>query len=276
MVFYNKDQFQEAGISDIPQTWNEFITDAKALQTAGYAPFTEDLDAYTDILIGDFAERAVTCQGIIDTVNDPSSKKWEDPKLAMMAEKVAELSSYLAEGTDGNLYPAGQQRVALGEVSMNLNGSWLPSELQDLTKPDFNWGVFAFPNLPDGAGSNTHIESGSQAIGINKASSYPDEAFELIRYIAGYDAQTAMTTDGNSPAARVDVSWQGPLADAYQAFKKADQSLPWACGLYDTGEIFGNVLIPNFKDLLFGKITPDEFIQKMTADQADFWASHEQ
>jgi hypothetical protein len=65
------------------------------------------------------------------------------------------------------------------------------------------------------------------------------------------------------------------LFDAYQAFKAADVSLPWACGLWDTGEIFSNVLLPNFTDLFVGKVTPEEFIANIAAAQADFWASRE-
>ena len=275
MVFYNKDQFEAAGIESAPQTWDEMLAAAESLRAVGYEPFTEDIDAYMDIIIGAFGERALTCEGIIETVNDPSGAAWNRPEALQMAQDVADFSAYLAPGTDGNLYPAGQQRVALGEVTMNLNGSWLPSELLELTGPDFNWGVFSFPNLPNGAGSNTHVESGSQALGINQASENPDVAFELLRYVSSYEAQSAIAKDAASPAARIDVPWEGPLFDAYQAFKAADVSLPWACGLWDTGEVFSNVLLPNFTDLFVGKITPEEFIANITAAQADFWASRE-
>ncbi len=277
MMFYNKAHFQDANITKIPATWDEFIAAAQALKDAGHAPFTEDLDAYTDIVISAFAERAVTCPGIVDAVNDPTGESWKnDPNLRLLAEKVAEFAPYLADGTEGNLYPAGQQQVALGDVTMNLNGSWLPSELGELTGPDFPWGQFLFPDFPNGKGSRTHVESGSQALAINENTGHPDEAFELIRYIVGFDAQTAMTREGNSPAARVDTPWPAPLTDAYNAFKSADQSLPWACGLWDTGEVFNNVMLPIFKDLLLGKLTPDEFLDKMAKDQAEYWTTHKQ
>ena len=275
MVFYNKDHFEEVGITTPPQTWDEFVAASEALQAAGYAPFTEDVDAYMDIIIGAFTERAMTCDGIIDVVNDQSGEAWNDPVLLQMAEDMYDYSSYLAEGTDANLYPAGQQMVALGDVTMNLNGSWLPSELLDLAGPDFNWGVFSFPSLPYGAGSNTHVESGSQALSINQTSEHPNEAFEFMRYLSSFDIQTAMVEDASSPAARVDVPWAGSLADAFEAFKEADQSLSWACGLWDTGEVFSNVVMLNFTDLFVGKLTPEEFIEKISAEQADFWATRE-
>jgi len=275
MVFYNKDHFEDVGIASPPQTWDEFVAASEALQAAGYAPFTEDVDAYMDIIIGAFTERAMTCEGIIEVVNDPSGESWNDPALMQMAEDIHAYSDYLAEGTDGNLYPAGQQRVALDEVTMNLNGSWLPSELLELSGPDFNWGVFSFPNFPYGAGSNTHVESGSQALSINQSSANPDVAFEFIRYVASFDVQTAMVEDAKSPAARVDVPWAGPLADAFEAFRTADQSLSWACGLWDTGEVFSNVVLPYFTDLFVGKITAEEFISTISQAQADFWATRE-
>lgn len=275
MMFYNKDHFEAAGIENTPQTWEEMIAASEALRAAGYEPFTEDVDAYMDIIIGAFGERALTCEGILETVNDPSGEAWSSPEAQQMAQTIADFSDYLAPGTDGNLFPAGQQRVALGEVTMNLNGSWLPSELLELTGPDFNWGVFSFPNLPNGAGSNTHVESGSQAMGINQTSENPDMAFELLRYISSFEAQSAMAKDAASPAARIDVPWEGPLFDAYQAFKAADVSLPWACGLWDTGEVFSNVVMPHFTDLFVGKVTPEEFVTNIATAQAEFWASRE-
>lgn len=37
-VFYNKHQFADAGITEVPQTWDEFINVCDTLQEAGYTP----------------------------------------------------------------------------------------------------------------------------------------------------------------------------------------------------------------------------------------------
>ena len=37
-VFYHKSQFEEAGITKIPETWDEFIAVCDQLQEKGYTP----------------------------------------------------------------------------------------------------------------------------------------------------------------------------------------------------------------------------------------------
>ena len=58
LVWYNKDHFDDAGISKEPTNWAEFVATCEALKKAGHAPFTTDPDAYIDIVFGSYASRA--------------------------------------------------------------------------------------------------------------------------------------------------------------------------------------------------------------------------
>ncbi len=277
MFMYNKDHFAAAGIDATPTTWDEFLEVNQALLDAGFAPITTDVDSYIDIIIGYYAQRAVGCESFMDAMVDPTGEAWNDPAYLQMAQDIRGLwdAGYVAPGTEGNLYPAGQQMVALGEVTMYLNGTWLPTEVQETSGPDFPWGAFSFPSVAGGVGSVNDIMMGSQGIMVVNQSEHPDEAFELIKHIVSEKAQTAMVNDANVPAAHVNVAWSGALAEAGQAVQQSEAAFGWACDLWDAGEVVSNVVLPTFTDLFIGKLSPEEYIDSMVTDSASFWAGQE-
>jgi len=277
MFFYNKEHFEKAGITKVPETWEEFLAANEKLKTAGFAPITTDVDSYLDVIIGYYAERAKGCDFFMKTLMDKTGELWRDPAYLQMAQDIQTLNDkgYIAKGTDGNLYPAGQQQVALGEVTMYLNGTWLPTEVKDTAGPDFKWGAFSFPTVKDGTGPVTDIMMGSQGIAIMNTSAHPDQAFEFIKYLVSKDIQTAMTDHANVPAIHVDVPWAGPIADAGVAVKKATAAVGWACNLWDAGDVVSNVVLPQFQDLFVGKITPEQYVDNTATKSAEFWASQQ-
>jgi raffinose/stachyose/melibiose transport system substrate-binding protein len=275
--FYNKDIFDEAGVTTEPTTWAELRDACQAVVGAGYECITTDVDAYLDILWGYYSERAFGgCQAGVDAMNDETGESWREPMWVQMAEDYYGLweDGYIAAGTEGNLYPAGQQALALGEVAMYLNGTWLPTEVMDTAGPDFNWGSFTFPDVEGGAGSRTHVTMGSQGMVIVNTSEHPAEAWEFIKYVVSPDVQQAMVEVANVPAVHTDVPWTGNLAEAYKAVASADQAITWGCDVW-TSEVSG-VVLDAFGQLSVGNITPEEYIEQLVTETAAFWAGREE
>lgn len=263
--FYNKAQFTEAGITQVPTTFDEWMTDNAALKAAGHpAVFTYDPDSYTDVMAGDSVQRYVGCQAFKDALADKTGEAWKSAGLVQWAKDMQALSAYAAPGTSANLYPAGQQAFALGDVTMTFNGTWLPSEVKDTAGPDFPWGTFSWPAVTNGTGSIDDYDMGSQGMAITKVSAHPDVAFEFIKYVVSLDIQTAMAAKGY-PAAHVDVPWTGPVTDAYSLMKNAKSGFGWACEGWNTGDYFANDLLPAFTDLISGKLTADAFTAQLVA-----------
>jgi raffinose/stachyose/melibiose transport system substrate-binding protein len=275
LYFYNKAHFADAKIAAVPTTWTEFIAAAEALKAAGHPPMTTDMDAYTDIIIGYAAERAVGCADFVTTLQDKTGAMWDNPIYLQMAKNIGELSSkgLLLENTAGNLYPAGQQALALGEVTMYLNGTWLPSEVKDTAGADFQWGSFSYPAMEGGAGSIKNVMIGSQGLYITKASTHPQEAFNFIKYLVSKKTQEAFVAQALVPSSRMDVTWTGAIADAEPIVKGAEKGIGWGCDVWNAGDVTSNVTLPVFNDLFLGKLTPEAFITKMKTDQAAFWAT---
>ena len=48
-IFYNQDLFEQAGISEVPATWDEFIDCCSKLQDIGVIPYLDDADNVNSI-----------------------------------------------------------------------------------------------------------------------------------------------------------------------------------------------------------------------------------
>ncbi len=192
-----------------------------------------------------------------------------------MAQDMIALREYFAEGTDGFMYPAGQQALALDEVTMYLNGTWLPSEVLSTTGPDFQWGSFGFPTVKGGVSANTDTMMGTQAYAISPTSENQDMAFELIKYFVGKDAQAGMANIANVPPSHIDVEWPAALAEAGATVAAAEVALGWNCDMGSLGEIVTNIVDPTFTELFTGNLTPEEYVEKMATDSAAFWKGRE-
>jgi len=260
--FYNKAEFAQAGIAQPPTTFEEWMAANETLKTAGIDGFTFDPDYYTDIMLGDSAQRYVGCDGLMAALTDKTGAAWQSEGIVQWAQDMEALSAYALPGTSANLYPAGQQAFALGDVATTYNGTWLPSEVAETAGPDFQWGAFSWPTVTGGVGTITDYDMGSQGMAITKVSQHPDVAFEFIKYVVSVQIQQEVVNVGYA-SSLVDLPWSGPIADAYPLMKNATTAFGWACNGWDSGDFFANDVIPAFNDLITGKMTADTFLATM-------------
>lgn len=264
-IFYGKDVFQNAGIDEVPQTWSEFLDVCEKLKTAGVAPITVD-DAYWDLLMGQYLGLLKGQEWVSQLMQDETGAMWKDPAVAQFAEAFEDLYNrgYISENAASNKYPAGQQQLALEKAGMYLNGSWLPNELSGTTGPDFNWGVFAFPNIPNAAEDNTVMMFGSQSYAISKNSENADAAFELITYIVNKETQSDFSDVALSVPVTLDTKWPEVLTDVKPIFEGATGRFSWACGLWDGGDLT-TIALNEFAKLISGSVTAEKFVTNMEA-----------
>lgn len=159
-IYYNKDMFDAAGITDLPTNWEEFVDACKKLKDAGFTPLAWSMaqddtystswtnrvflsNAYADIMdeidVDGVAgvstmEKAVAYKN--GTVNA------SDGKFLSYFEPLKELVPYMndswASKTDL------EQKFMNEEVAMYWTGSWLPMKIED-AGVDINYGSFPFP-----------------------------------------------------------------------------------------------------------------------------------
>ncbi|MCK5128742.1 MAG: carbohydrate ABC transporter substrate-binding protein [Clostridiales bacterium] len=262
---YNKDIFTEAGVTSSPKTWDEFLDACAKIKAAGYAPLTCD-DAYMTAWYGYALARFVGQDGVTDVV---TNGKWaEEPAVLKMAQQYEELATlgYISENLPSNVWPMGQNgEFALGEVGMYINGTWLPNEVNAIAGPDFKWGFFNYPAVPDGVDGVEAANFGAQCLAINKDSLVSEEAFEIIKYITKGEFDTMLANESMGiPVDSANAEWPVQLAEAKVVFENLTKRYSWAANA-EANVDMTPLLKENFIKLCAGQMTAQEFVDAMEA-----------
>jgi multiple sugar transport system substrate-binding protein len=189
-LYYNKDMFSKAGLSGPPKTVSELLDYAKKLTVRN--PDGSLKVVGIDPLDG-FYENAAAHWGPswgADWVDDSGkSSLGTNPGWAKMLEWQKELIDFYGykdlvrwqSGAGDEFSP--QNAFEKGKLAMNVDGEWRVAFMQ-AEVPDLQFGTAPMPvddTQPDLYGSG--YTTGS-IVGIPKTSKHPDEAWELLKFLA--------------------------------------------------------------------------------------------
>lgn len=234
VMMYNKDAFDKAGITAVPATWDDFMTDCDKLVAAGYIPMTVD-DAYMAALFGYLMDRVAGAK----TAEAVAAGDFTNEAVLKTAQVLQDMVSkgYIDPRAAANVYPQGQSNIADESVAMYMNGTWLPNEIKNQTKEGFRWGSFAMPNIAEGGDGAESNNFGAQCFAINKDTKYPNAAFALIQWLTSgeWDQKLADASIG-VPMAN-DATWPDALTDAKAIIDNTTQRLPWAVDMENDANV---------------------------------------
>lgn len=263
-IFYNAAIFSEAGVEAVPTNWEEFIAVSEKIAEAGYIPFTTD-DAYVTTNFGYQLARYLGVEGVEKVVNEGL---WaETPEVLLAAQDYATLAEkgLLSETFGTAVWPTNQNgEFALGDAAMYLNGSWVLNEVKDTVDENFEWGCFAYPEVPNGATGLDAANYGAQVIAINAKSEVAEEAFAIITKITRgeFDAMLAAESVGfpsdstnELPVALVQVK---PVLESLTV------RFPWAAGIEANADMTP-IIKENFQKLCAGQIDAQTFVDNLEA-----------
>lgn len=262
--FYNQAIFDEAGITEVPTTWEELDAACQKIKDAGYTPITDD-DAYITSLFGYHMSRLV---GQARTEEIVKNGEWDDPAVLKTAEAFADFAAkgYFSETIASNVWPAGQnQELALGTAAMYLNGSWLPNEVKDMAGEDFKWGCFSYPAVEGGVDGPEAANYGAQVFAINKNSKNAEAAFQLIMKITKgeYDKKLAEMSSG-IPADSTNTEWPALVQCAKPVMDSLTTRYVWAAGAEANADMTP-IIKENMLKLVGGTISAQEFVDALKA-----------
>lgn len=262
--FYNQSIFDEAGIKEVPKTWEELDAACQKIKDAGYTPITCD-DAYITAMFGYHMSRLLGEPGTEAVVKEG---KWDDPAVLKTAQAYEDFAKkgYFSETIASNVWPAGQnQELALGTAAMYLNGSWLPNEVKDMAGEDFKWGCFSYPAVEGGKDGTNASNYGAQVLAINKNSKNGENAFKLIEYITQgeFDKKMSELSMG-IPADSRNTEWPAQLASVKPVMESLSVRYPWAAGAEANADLTP-IIKENFMKLCGGSITAAEFTDALKA-----------
>lgn len=218
-LYYNKNLFDEAGVSypNKNWTWQDIVEKGKKL--------TRDLDGdgSPDIwavqVINDFE----TGWGSFLYQNNGHLLNPKKTKCLLYENQAIETFNFLYSlSSKLKIAPKSAQQASLGDepfltgkLAMNIAGSWLLGHYTSAIN-SFSWDV---EELPKGKIKAT-IANGVANV-MATTSKKPEKAWEFIKFLSGKEAQTALAKSGTSIPVRKSIAYSPVFLDGHPANKKA-------------------------------------------------------
>ncbi|WP_457101635.1 ABC transporter substrate-binding protein [Microbacterium sp. P5_E9] len=266
-VYYNKEVFEAAGITDLPANWDEFVQVARDLKAAGVTPFFDfgggtpwATQWWVQVQLADAAK-----DGLWDRVN-ANEEKFTDPTIQGAIDTY---DSLIKEGLfNENLKTATFEdqgaAILAGDAAMAVQVNSFFGQLQSLADTaELDEKIGFFPISPSG-NVGTFIPDQSNALVAFKTGDATREAGarQLLSYWLG-DGYADFVTALSTPSLQDGVETPG---DVPQALLDVSASLGDSVGSMQALAVANPDLYLNLGDLIQGTKTTVEVAQT-TQDQ---------
>jgi raffinose/stachyose/melibiose transport system substrate-binding protein len=260
-IFYSKDLFTKAGITQTPATIDDLNAAVAKLKAAGIDPIA--LGAKDAWPAAHWYYWFALRECSPDTLNKAAADKTFTDSCWLKAGQ--DLSTFAGTNpfNQGFLTTSAQQGagssaglVANHKAAMELMGAWDPGVIASLTPdtkplPDLGW--FPFPTISGGQGDGKAIMGGVD--GYSCSANAPKPACtDFLNFIATTPVQEAYYTAFNAPPVNTDaqaVVTEPYLKEILAAYNAAPYVSQWLDTLY--GQNVGNALNTGVVDMLAGK-----------------------
>lgn len=210
-AYYNKEVFENAGITELPQTYSEFIEVLKKLQDSGVVPIAFGAqEAWT--ITNDY--RADMLQQVLGEnpnwmtdMEARTTKFAEDTIFINTLEKFKERHQYGNAEQFGTDWNKATEMVATGEAAMVINGSWSISAIQE-KNPDVTIGCFPVPGTDNPEDTKLTTWSGDGFV-VYSGSEVRDEVIDFLSVLTGQESGNIWQND----AKRLSVIKDLPAAE---------------------------------------------------------------
>lgn len=241
--WYNKDLFEQAGITSTPATWTEFLADVQTLKDAGITPISlGEGDTWTGMHIWSYLATRIGGEAAFNAAADRTGS-FTDPAFVQAGVELQKLIDMqpFQDGYLGANHDEMQATFGNGKAAMELSGQWAPS-VEAANSADgvgvANLGMFNFPAVEGGVGDITDVIGGGNGFAIGKDAE--PEAIDFVKYLTNVQNQTIIAASGTGiPVVKgAEVGLTDPnLLLVQQSFAAAkyfqlyyDQVLPSAMG----------------------------------------------
>ena len=270
-IHYNGARLAELGV-DPPTTWDGFI--AAALATGDNAVQHDGLiNFYNAYWLYWLMVRHGGPGTFHAAASDPTGEGWRSAPIQAAVADLVKLveSGALADGYEGSNWPISQQSWAAGDGTFNINGTWLADETSSYTPSGFEYRMLSFPTVE---GGHTSAELYQIGWAVPTASAEPDVAKQFIAYAVQRDRLAGIALVAKNLTPRSDIGVPPDITDAAAIFAANPVvHRPYDGVPGDFPEYWSTVFMPLDDQLFFGQISGEEFIDRIAADTAEFWAN---
>lgn len=216
-VFYNKQQFADAGITEVPQTWDEFINVCDTLQESGYTPLmgvgASDIWAtafgyWTGVVNSELYSAYPDFNA--DILSGKLS--WKNDVLVDVLKDWQSLSKYYHKGTMSFSNTQATSEFLNGSAAMFMDGAWSATSIdnsEEYSSEDF--GTFMMPT-PSGAKTYCTMP---QYWGVSETCENKEAAFKFCEYVLGGNPDVYrdyLQADGTFSVTKEPVTYEmGPV-----------------------------------------------------------------
>ncbi|WP_273123635.1 ABC transporter substrate-binding protein [Bacillus weihaiensis] len=228
---YNKDLFEEAGITEAPKTMSELKDAAKKLEENGTTAFSAGYAEWwvigQHLLNIPFAQQDDPV-AFIDGLYDGSEKIVGNEQFEQFKEVI---DTEVGFGNDNPLTTDYNTQVTLfasGETAMLQQGNWTENMIYEIN-PDMNMGFLPIP-LNDEANADVLPVGVPNNWVLNKSSENLEEAKTFLNWMVSSETGKRYITEEFAfiPAFdNIDAAGLGDLGQSILEYSKEEKTIPW-------------------------------------------------
>ena len=274
-VFYSKSKLAELGL-EVPANWPAFDEALAAAAGAGETPLLlGNIEQWPALHVFGPVQGSYVDPTQITTLglgNPGASWTTSENVEAAAAVQAWADAGFFNEGVNGTEYDAAWQALTAGDGVFLIGGSWLAADLSDAMGDDVG---FFLPATDAGALASTG--GTGLPFTVTSAADDPDVAAAYIDFITNDEAMQVLADTGNLPVNRTAeiAPESGVLADVFTVFADVTENGSLLPYLDYATPTFADTIGQALQELLDGRTTPEEFLERLEADYSEFVASNE-
>ena len=240
-----------------PKTWDGFIAYLDSQKAAGKVGIAQDgTIAFYNIYWFYSALVNANGAGALGALSKDAAT-WAKPEVLTAAKQIEQLAKggYFQKDFMATKYPAAQNDWIKGSAALNINGTWLASEVKPEAPANAKIRSFALP-----VGGKNSVEVGALGMAINPKGKNVDNAKKFLAFLMQKKYLGLISTDALNVPSRSDIPAPDFLADTQKGVNAATE----VHQTYDNAAVdkafWDDLLLPLDDQLLSGKITAEQFV----------------
>lgn len=268
-IFYNKELFTKAGITEFPTTWDDFWKACEKLKAAGITPISLHTTetGWCSMLTAN-AFLAASKEGQ-DFINTKYPTNFDVPAVNDAMGLVNKMFGYSTPDAVGGNYALAANNFASGKTAMIPNGPWMIASLSD---PQFAPEGFdkkvSYGQFPEGVMLSNQGQNYGEAVSMDHPLEVREGVVEWLKYNATEDVIRQFTIAQGNMSSKVKLTdeQKAQLSPVMRDYAKAVETLKTTALIYQNqwDPIVQNEVIPKeLPSMAMGKLTVKEFIGKL-------------
>ncbi|NEW06977.1 extracellular solute-binding protein [Paenibacillus sp. SYP-B3998] len=262
---YNKEQFQKAGITELPTTLSQLEETSKKLQGAGFTPFMNHYGSLYTLGYHAFYQAMGKQKDTGAFINELSSGTAHFAGNPIFIDWIKLLDMTVKYGNKNPLttdYSNGTSQFAAGKASMTIGGNWV-QPIVDKVDPNLKIGILPMPINDDKAlNDNIYVGVPNNWV-VNKNSKVKKEAKDFLNWLVTSDTgKQYLTKDFKFIPAfksiQADPTSVGSIGEDVAKYIKDGKIRGWQWSRYPDGatQEFG----ASIQKYVAGKINGDQML----------------